>query len=70
MKNIFWSLCSIPWRVIWTYNDLPFLPAFLPERLKVVKLEKPVTNLNDKTEYVIRIKNLTSIKLWISFEKS
>ena len=36
------------------YNDLPFLP----ERMKIKKVEKGVTNLHDKTEYVIHIKNL------------
>ena len=36
------------------HNDLPFLP----ERMKIAKVEKLVTNLHDKTEYVIHIKNL------------
>ena len=36
------------------YNDLPFLPA----RMKNEKVEKFVANFNDKTEYVIHIKNL------------
>ena len=35
-------------------NDLPFLP----ERMKIEKVEKLVTNLHDKTEYVIHIRNL------------
>ena len=35
-------------------NDLPFLP----ERLKIEKLEKLIANLHDKTEYVILIWNL------------
>ena len=35
-------------------NDLAFLPA----RMKIEKVEKLVTNLHDKTEYVIRIRNL------------
>ena len=34
--------------------DLPFLP----ERNKVKKVEKLVTNLYDKNEYVIHIRNL------------
>ena len=34
-----------------------FLP-FLPERMKIEKVEKLVANLHDKTEYVIRIRNL------------
>ena len=36
------------------YNDLPFLP----ERVKIEKAEKLVTNLDDKTEYVIHMRNL------------
>ena len=31
------------------HNDLPFLP----ERMKLEKIEKSVANLHDKTEYVI-----------------
>ena len=36
------------------HNDLPFLP----EKIKFEKAEKLVTNLHDKTEYVIHIRNL------------
>ena len=36
------------------HNDLPFLP----ERIKIEKVEKLVTNLHDETEHVIHIKNL------------
>ena len=36
------------------HNDLPFLP----ERTKIEKVEKLVTNLHDKTEYVNHIGNL------------
>ena len=35
------------------HNGLPFLP----ERMKIEKVEKLVTNIHDKTEYVIHIKN-------------
>ena len=35
-------------------NDLPFLP----ERIKIEKVGKLVTNLHDENEYVIHIKNL------------
>ena len=35
-------------------NDLPFLP----ERMKIEKVEKLVAILRDKTEYVIGIRNL------------
>ena len=36
------------------HNDIPFLP----ERMKIEKVEKLVANLHDKTEYVIHIRNL------------
>ena len=36
------------------YNDLPFLP----EKMKIEKVEKLVINLHDKTECVIHIRNL------------
>ena len=36
------------------HNNLPFSQ----ERMKIKKVEKLVTNLHDKTEYVIHIKNL------------
>ena len=36
------------------HNDLPFLP----ERMKIEKVEKLVTNLHDKAEYIIHIRNL------------
>ena len=35
------------------HNDLPFLP----ERMKIEKIEKLVASLHDKTEYVIHIRN-------------
>ena len=31
---------------------------FLPERMKIEKVEKLVVNLHDKTEYAIHIRNL------------
>ena len=36
------------------HNDLPFLP----ERIKTKKVEKLVSNLDDKTEYITHIRNL------------
>ena len=36
------------------HNDLPFLP----ERMKIEKVEKILANLHDKTKYVIQIRNL------------
>ena len=35
-------------------NDLPFLP----ETMKIEKVEKLVASLHDKTEYIIHIRNL------------
>ena len=35
------------------HNDLPYLP----ESIKIEKVEKLVTNLHDKTKYVIQIRN-------------
>ena len=39
------------------HNDSPLLP----ERMKIEKVKKYVTNLHDKTEYVIDIKNLKQV---------
>ena len=36
------------------HNDLPFLP----ERMKIKKVEMLLANLHDKIEYVIHIRNL------------
>ena len=36
------------------HNDL----SFLPERMRIEKVEKLGANLHDKTEYVIHIRNL------------
>ena len=36
------------------HNNLPFLP----ERMKIEKVEKLISNLNDKTKNVIHIRNL------------
>ena len=48
----------------------PFLP-FSPETMNIKKVETFVANLHDKEEYIIHIKKFkTSIKLWISLEKS
>ena len=52
MKGIFSQLI---FNILKNYhNDLPFLP----ERMKIEKVEKLVTNLHDKTDCVIHIKNL------------
>ena len=34
---------------------------FLPERMKIEKVEKLVSNLHDKTEHFIRIRNLKQV---------
>ena len=39
-------------------HDLHDNLLFLSERMKIEKVEKLVTNLHDKTEYVIQIRNL------------
>ena len=36
------------------HNNLPFLP----ERMKIEKVQKLISNLNDKTKNVIHIRNL------------
>ena len=56
-------------------HDLHNYLLFLPERMKLEKVEKRVADLDDKTEYVIHIRNLKQvhvilIKSCISFEKS
>ena len=49
------------------YNDLPFLP----ERIKIEKIEKPLANLNNKEEYVIHIRNLKqALNLGLLLKKS
>ena len=39
------------------HNNLPFTT----ERMKIRKVDKLVTNLHDKTEYIIHIKNLKQV---------
>ena len=39
------------------HNDLPFLP----ERIKIEKVQKLVSNLHDKTEYIIHIRNFKQV---------
>ena len=46
-----WKWSSIPWKIT---EILEWL-TFLPERKKIKRLEKPVTNLYHKTEDVIHI---------------
>ena len=42
------------WNIHELHNDLPFLQ----ERMKIGKVKNLVSNLHDKTEYVIHIRNL------------
>ena len=49
------------------HNDLPFLP----ERMKIEKVEKLVANLLEKTEYVVHITNLKqALNHGLSLKKS
>ena len=55
MRDIFLKLMfDTPQKIYDLHNDLPFLP----ERKKLEKAKKLVTNFHDKTEYVIHIRNL------------
>ena len=52
-------------------HNLPLDLLFLSDRIEIEKVEKLIPNLHNRTEYVTCIKKLkTSIKSWISFEKS
>ena len=55
---------NFPKKLHQIHNDLPFLL----ERMKTEEVEKLVTNLHDKTEYVIHIRSLKQSR--INFEKS
>ena len=49
------------------YNDLPFLP----DRIKIEKVEKLVTKLYGKTKYVMHIRNLKpALNHWLVLKKS
>ena len=51
MKNIF---LAFMFNILKIRHDLPFLP----ERMKIEKVEKLLANLHDKAEYVLHIRNL------------
>ena len=57
-----WTIFSRTWCSIFHY--LPFLP----ERMKIEKVEKFVANLRDKNEYIIHIRNLQQA-LYDGFQK-
>ena len=43
---------------------------FLPERMRIEKVEKLVINSHDKTEYIIQIRNLKqALNHWLVFKK-
>ena len=46
------------------HNDLPFLP----EKMKIEKVEKPVANLHDKTEYVRNLIHINNLKQSLNHE--
>ena len=53
-------------------HEIHYDLTFLPERMKIKKVEKLLANLHDKTEYVIYIRNLKQTleqASWISFLK-
>ena len=57
VKNILYFFevdVQYPEKLLELHNDLPFLP----ERIKIEKVEKLVANLHDKTEYITHIRNL------------
>ena len=54
MKDFSWVDVQYPKKLRELHNDL----EFLPERMKIEKIEKLVTNLHEKTEYAIHIRNL------------
>ena len=53
MKDIFWNLM---FNILKNYMN--FMMIFLPERMKFEKFEKLVSNLHDKTGYIIHIRRL------------
>ena len=53
-RMFYWRWYSISSKITLLHNDL----SFLPERMKIEKVEKLVANLYNKTDYVIHIINL------------
>ena len=67
MKGIFSKLI---FNILKNYiNSIVIYDLFLPERMKIEKVKKLVTNLHDKSEYVIHIRNLKQglCKIFIKF---
>ena len=55
IKNIFPKLMFL---ILKNYMDFIIICHFLPERMKIEKVEKLDTSLRDKTEYAIHIRKL------------
>ena len=54
MKDNFFEVdTQYPKKLHQIHNNLPFLP----QRMKIGKVEKLIANLHDETEYIIYIKN-------------
>ena len=49
---------KLTFNILKNYMSFIMIDHFLPERMKIPKVEKFDTNLSDKTEYVIHIRNL------------
>ena len=63
IKDIFLKLMfNILKKLHELHNDLPFLP----EKMKIEKVENLVTNLDDKTEYVLHILHIRNLKQALS----
>ena len=57
MRIFFWSYVQYLEKLLELHNNL----SFLPERIKIEKVEKLVSNLHGKTEYIIHIRNLKQV---------
>ena len=67
MKDFFFQVdVKYPEKLHELRSDLPFFP----EIMKIEKVEKLAANFDDKNECYSHKKFKTSIKSWISFEKS
>ena len=51
-------LLKLMFNILKNYVTFTMIYHFLPERMKIEKVEKLVANLHDKKEYVIHVRNL------------